>query len=177
MAPEETRFLRLAAFLGLTAERLGRHVIRPLPPPTPHALTGWIAHEACRELLSIADGFNLFGTEPWNGFRLWGSVEYRECVEHGRPIAQQATERGLLPVYGSIPHLTSVSVLDGSVVSSDWENFEKIQHGWGKVIAGDLAEYIRTLIQVREAYGDDEGWPSDWWDPYASHGDRYDREQ
>ena len=142
----------------------------------PHAFTGWIAPEACRELLSITDGFNLFGSESWDGFRLWGSEEYRACVEYGGPIFQKATERDLFPVYGSIPHLTSVSVTEGSVVATDWEVFESAQHGWGEVIASDLFEYIRTLIVVREAYGYDEGWPSDWWGPYASHGSRYDRE-
>ena len=40
---------------------------------------------------------------------------------------------------------------------------------------GDLYEYIRTVIAVREAYGAEAGFPSDWWSPYASHGTRYDR--
>jgi hypothetical protein len=70
----------------------------------------------------------------------------------------------------------SISVAEGSVVATDWESYENVQHDWGKLIATDLFEYIRTLIEVREVYGYDEGWPSDWWSPYASHGSRYDRE-
>jgi hypothetical protein len=130
----------------------------------------------CREVLSITDGFNLFGTEPWDGFRLWGTQDYDRCVQLGGPIFEQAVEDGLFPIYGSIPHLTSVSIRDGSVVATDWECYGDVQDGWGAVIAPDLYEYLRTLIAVREAHGYEEGHPSDWWSPYASHGTRYDRE-
>ena len=168
--------LRLANLLNMSAERLGRYVIRPLPPPTPQPLLGWAHSEVCRELHSLTDGFALFGLEPWVGFRLWGSEEYLECIESGGPIFQQSQEGKLLPIYGSIPHLASVSVDDGVVVATDWENYGQVEHGWRRVIAIDLPEYIRTVIDVREAYGEDEGLPADWWGPYASHGTRYDRE-
>ena len=99
--------------------------------------------------VSITDGLSLLGTEPWDGFRLWGTQEYDLCVLYGGPIFQPAGDDGLFPNYGSIPHLISVSI---------------------------LYEYLRTLIAVREAYGYEEGHPSDWWYPYATHGTRYDRE-
>jgi hypothetical protein len=124
-----------------------------------------VVPSACRQVLSITDGFNLFGTEPRDGIRLWGTQDYDRCVQHGGPIFEQALEDDLFPIYGSIPHLTSVSIRDGSVVATDWECYGDVQDGWGAVIASDLYEYLRTLIAVREAYGYEEGHPSDWWSP------------
>jgi hypothetical protein len=91
-------------------------------------------------------------------------------------IFAQAGQDGLFPIHGDIPHLTSVSIPDGCVVATDWEVYGQAQHGWRAVIAADLYEYLRTVILVREAYGDQEAFPSDWWAPYASRGKRYDRE-
>ena len=176
MESEEVRLLRLATLLGVSAEKLSRYVVRPLADPLPEACAGWNVPELCRELHSITDGFILFGPDRWNGFRLWGAADYRECSDWDGPIFRQATEWNLFPVYGSIPHLASVSLVDGKVLATDWEIVGQVQHGWGKVIAGDLSKYVRTVIEVREAYGD-EGMPADWWRPYASHGNRYDQGQ
>jgi len=176
MSDEQTRLTRLASLIGVTPDRLARHVMRPLHPPADRLADGWLVPSACRKVHSITNGFNLFGTQPWDGFRFWGTQDYDCCVKHGGPIFEQAVEGGLFPIYGSIPHLTSVSLQDGSVVSTDWECYGDDQDGWGTVIASDLYEYLRTLIVVREAYGYEEGHPSDWWSPYASHGTRFDRE-
>jgi hypothetical protein len=62
------------------------------------------------------------------------------------------------------------------VVATDWEVYGQAQHGWRSVIAADLYEYLCTLILIREAYGDEGDFPSDWWAPYAIHGKRYDQE-
>jgi len=176
MADEQARLTRLASLIGVTLEQLGRHVVRPLDPPADRPPDGWSVPAACREVFSITDGLDLFGTEPPHGFRLWGTHDYDLCVRYGGPIFRQAGQDGLFPIYGTIPHLTSISIPDGCVVATDWEVYGNEQHGWRAVIAPDLAEYLRTLIVVREAYGYEEDYPCDWWSAYASHGTRYDLE-
>lgn len=165
---------QLASLIGLSPNRLARHLVFPLSPPVDLTLEGWTVPAACREVLSITDGFNLFGTETWNAFRLWGSQDYDFCVQDGGPIFQQAVNEGLFPIFGLIPHLTSVSLSDGSVRSTDWECYADAQQGWCNVIAPDLFEYLRTVIVVREAYGVEDEFSCNWWDPYASHGTRFD---
>src|SRR5215470_4174068 len=94
-----------------------------------------------------------------------GGHDYDVCVQYGGPIFGQAGQYGLFPIYGDIPHLTSISIPDGSVVATDWEVYGQAQHSWRAVIAPDLHEYLRTLIAVRDAYGYEEDYPSDWWAP------------
>jgi hypothetical protein len=123
-------------------------------------------------MLSLCDGFSLFHLDP--PFRIFGSVDYQEL---DGSIGSDGRQVGLLPVFGDYPHLTSIVVSTGAVVASDWEVCGELEHGWLRPIAGSFGEYIRTVIDVREAYGDPEdAWPSDWWAPYASHGNRYDLE-
>jgi len=173
---EEARFTHLASLIGVPPAQLARHIVRPLDPPAGRLPNGWVVPSACREVFSITDGLNLFSADPLHAFRLWGSHDYDVCVQHGGPIVGQAGQDGLFPIHGDIPHLTSISIPDGSVVATDWEVYGQAQHSWRAVIAPDLYEYLRTLILVREAYGYDGDFPSDWWSPYASHGKRYDRE-
>jgi hypothetical protein len=173
---EEARFVRLASLIGVVPDQLARHTIRPLPQPADSTLGPWVVPPACQEVFAITDGFSLFGTEDYNGFRLWGTKDYFLCFESGGGICEQAVHDGLFPIYGLVPHLTSVSVSDGFVVATDWECFGDVKSGWRRVIAPDLFDYLRALIAVREAYGNEEGYPSDWWGPYASHGTRYDLE-
>jgi hypothetical protein len=172
MSDEEERIARLASLIGVTPARLARHVVPPLDPPADRPPSGWVVPPPCREVFSITDGLNLFGAD---GFRLWGTRDYDACVQYGGRIFEQAGQDGLFPIFGDIPHLVSISIPDGSVISTDWEVYGKAQHGWRAAIAPDLFEYLRTLIVVREAYGD-EDYPSDWWWPYAAQGKRYDLE-
>jgi hypothetical protein len=172
---DEESVARLAMVLDLGRDRLDRHLIRPLGPSASQPHLGWVLPKIVEDILAITDGFILFGPDPWNGFRLWGSADYLECTRHGGPIAEQAMHDGLLPIFGEIPHLTSISVPDGTVVATDWEVYDRPEHGWRKDIAADLKDYIRTVIGVREAYGDEDEFHSDWWRPYASHGTRLDR--
>src|SRR5215470_2955465 len=172
---EPARFTRLASLIGVDPARLARHVERPLDPPPDRLPDGWVVPSACREVFSITDGLNLFGAQP-DGFRLWGTHDYDECVRYGGPIFEQATQDGLFPIYGDIPHLTSISIPDGSVMATDWEVYGQAQHSWRLVIAADLYVYLRTLIIVSEAYGYEEDHPADWWSSYASYGKRYDQE-
>jgi len=173
---EQARFTRLASLIGVTPAQLARHVVRPLDPPADRPPDGWVVPSACRDLFSITDGLNLFSAEPPHAFRLWGTHDYNACVQYGGPIFEQARQDGLFPIYGDIPHLSSILILDGSVVATDWEVYGVARHGWRLAIAPDLYEYLRTLMLVREAYGYEEDYPSDWWAPYASYGKRYDQE-
>jgi hypothetical protein len=173
---EQARLTRLAALIAVTAAQLARHAVRPLPPPADRLPEGWIVPSACRDVFSITDGLDLFSADPSHVFRLWGTHDYDVCVQYGGPIFAQAGQDGLFPIYGDIPHLTCVSIPDGRVVATDWEVYGQAQHGWRAVITADLYEYLRTVILVREAYGDEGDFPSDWWAPYASQGKRYDRE-
>jgi hypothetical protein len=173
---EQARFIRLASLIQVTPAQLARHAVRPLAPPADRLPDGWVVPSACRDVLSITDGLDLFSADPSHVFRLWGAHDYDVCARYGGPIFAQAGQDGLFPIYGDIPHLTSVSIADGCVVATDWEVYGQAQHGWRAVIAADLSEYLRTVILVREAYGDEEDCPSDWWGPYAIQGKRYDRE-
>jgi hypothetical protein len=173
---EPARLTRLASLIGVPAAQLARHVVRPLHPPADRLPEGWLVFSACREVFSLTDGLDLFSADPSHVFRLWGTNDYDVCARYGGPIFAQAGQDGLFPIYGDIPHLTSVSIADGSVVATDWEVYGQAQHGWRAVIAADLYELLRTVILVREAYGDEEDFPSDWWAPYASQGKRYDRD-
>jgi hypothetical protein len=168
------RVIRLASLLEIAYDRLCRQIVGPLPLPLSQSLRGWIVPEISESLLAITDGFALFGSRPSECFRLWGSAHYAECRRYGGPISGQSAEEMLFPVFGDIPHLTSISIPDGTVVATDWEVHGRPEQGWHKVIAKDLKEYIRTVIEVREAYGDGEESPSDWWHPYASRGTRLD---
>lgn len=171
-ADDDTRRVaRLASVLGLSADLLGRHIVRPLAPPVASLPGGWQVPAACAQILAITDGFWLFGTQSWDGFRFWGSQEYRAPTD----LIQQMVEERLFPIFGQIPHLASVSTVDGTVVASDWEVYRRPEHGWRKRIAPTVEEYLRTLIKVREAYGEGDQ-ASDWWHPYAAHGTRYDLE-
>ncbi len=134
---------------------------------------GWNVPELCRQIFAVTDGFWLFGTKSWDGFRFWGSAEFDEFGT-GDPILVQAVQKGLFPICGEVPHLTSVRISDGSVVSTDWEAYQQPDQGWGKVIAPSLPDFLRALIQVREAYGNDDDQPADWWHPYSMHGTRFD---
>lgn len=173
MSTDEQRLVQLASILALSPDTLGRHIMRPLAPPMASMPNGWHVPETCSRILATTDGFWLFGNEAWNGFKFWGSQEYQAPVR----LIKQIDDEKLFPIFGEIPHLVSISSTDGAVVASDWEEYHKPEQGWGEVIAPTLQEYIRTLIQVREAYGYEEDQPSDWWHPYASHGDRYDLEE
>lgn len=162
----------IAQLLGLTTERLMGHLRTPLHQPRPNPLSGWPGHKDIERLLSICDGFSLFYPDP--PFRIFGSGDY-EYLDSA--IGCDARRFGLLPVFGDCPHLTSVIVSSGAVVATDWEVCGEPQSGWLRPIAGSFGEYVRTVIEVREAYGDPkDAWPSDWWDPYASSGYRYDLE-
>jgi hypothetical protein len=173
MNTDDEKVRHLAHVLGLSADVLGRHLVRPLASPMAGVLPGWEVPDLCKQIFAIANGFLLFGTDPWNAFKFWDSQDYIECCDQ---VHQQAVEEGLFPFFGEIPHLTSILLTNGSVVSSDWEDFRKPEHGWGEVIALTLQEFMLTLMQIRERYGYDEGHPADWWSPYASHGSRYDLE-
>src|SRR5262249_22517968 len=114
---EEARLTRLAALIGLPLAQLARHVVRPLPPPADRLPDGWVVPSACRETFAITNGLNLFSADPTHVFRLWGSNDYDDCARYGGPILAQAGQDGLFPIYGDIPHLTSVSIADGGVVA------------------------------------------------------------
>jgi hypothetical protein len=165
---EQARFIRLASLIQVTPAQLARHAVRPLAPPADRLPDGWVVPSACRDVLSITDGLDLFSADPSHVFRLWGAHDYDVCARYGGPIFAQAGQDGLFPIYGDIPHLTSVSIADGCVVATDWEVYGQAEHGWRAVIAADLSEYLRTVILVREAYGDEEDCPSDWWGPTPS---------
>jgi len=134
----------------------------------------WQVPEICQRIASITDGFWLFGKEIWDGFKFWGSHDYQQLPVW---LIEQALAERLFPIAGQVPDLVSISAANGAVLASDWEVHHQPEHGWGKIIAPTLHEYIRTLIHVREAYGYDDDCPSDWWRPYADFGTRYDLEQ
>jgi hypothetical protein len=173
MRSDELKIQMLAELLALDPASLSRHIVRPLAAPFAGELEGWVVPSIYRQMLHITDGLSLFGTGT-HAFRLWGSFDYRTCSELFR---QGTVEERLFPIFGEIPHLTSLSDIDGSVLCTDWECFgDRSDDGWRREIAANLQEYVRTVIQVREAYGYEEEWPSDWWRPYASHGTRFDLE-
>jgi hypothetical protein len=172
MHADQKRIEQLAEVLAISSETLGRHIMRPLAPPMASPLRSWQVPEICRRVFTITNGFCLFGNESWNGFKFWGSPEYQADVQ----LAEQAVAEKLFPIFGEIPHLVSISISDGTVLATDWEDYRRPEHGWGSVIAPNLEDYIRILIHVRDAYGYDEEQSSDWWHPYASHGTRFDLE-
>lgn len=172
MDTDQNRKDQLARVLALPPENLGRHIIRPLPPPMASRLQGWQVPEICRRVFAVTDGFWLFGKESWNGFKFWGSQDYHASVQ----LIEQVVAEKLFPIFGEMPHLVSISTTDGAVLASDWEDYHRPELGWGRIIAPTLPDYIRTLIHVREAYGYEEDQPADWWHPYASHGTRFDLE-
>jgi len=137
-------------------------------------LEGWRVPEFCQRMFTMADGFWLFGNNTWDGFKFWGRDDYQAAVRFGGPIFRQSVDGGLFPIFGDIPHLVSVSLASGAVVSSDWEVYRCPEQGWGRDIASSIPEYIKTLIHVREAFGYQDESPSDWWHPYAMYGDRHD---
>jgi hypothetical protein len=184
MENDQARVDRLATILGLPSEVLGRHLVRPLPSPSSSPLHGWLVPEICKDIFAVTDGFQLFGPRPWNGFHFWGSQDYndadsiheqvvREHAIHDQ-VHDQVSREQLFPFFGDIPHLVSISVPDGAVVCTDWEDYHRPERGWRQQIAANLKVYFATLILVREAYGYEDDSPSDWWSPYASHGTRFD---
>ncbi|MGV3605997.1 MAG: hypothetical protein ACO1RA_06285 [Planctomycetaceae bacterium] len=170
---DQKRIDQLAKVLALPPDTLGRHIMRPLAPPMARLLRGWQVPVICQKIFAITDGFLLFGKESWNAFKFWGSKDYEISVE----LIQQLVAEKLFPIFGEIPHMVSISSTNGVVLATDWEVYRRPEHGWGKVIAPTLEEYIQTVVHVREAYGDNEDQPTDWWHPYASHGTRFDLEQ
>ena len=174
MPDEQAQLERLAALLELDPARLSRHLIRPLSPPWTQPLPDWNVPALCARILEVTDGFWLFGEQAWNGFHFWGRANYAELREGGGGIVEQARARDLYPFFGEIPHLVSVYLASGAVVATDWEVYDQPEQGWGRVIAPDLPSYVNTLIDVREAHGGEH--PAEWWQPYATYGDRYDLE-
>jgi len=75
---------------------------------------------------------------------------------YGGPIPGQAVREGLLPIFGEIPHLTSISISDGTIVAYGLgKSTAKPEQGWCEVIAYWTSRTtFRTVIDVREAYGD-----------------------
>ena len=164
----------VAELFGIEADRLLKHLRVPLATPRSNPLAGWPRHPKLEKLLALCDGFALF--HPGPPLRIFGSQDYQELRDS--EINSDSSRLGLLPILGDCPHLTSLLVSTGAVVATDWEVKAQPQDGWLRHIAGSFEEYIRTAIEVREAYGEPEGaWPSDWWGPYASSGDRYDLEK
>src|SRR5262245_17007184 len=113
----------LAGLLGLTTERLVRHLRTPLHPPCPNPLSRWPRHGDIERMLSLCDGFSLFHPDP--PFRIFGSVDYQEL---DWSIGSDARQFGILPIFGDCPHLTSIVVSTGSVVASDWEVCGQLEH-------------------------------------------------
>ena len=175
---DQTRLDELAEIFALPREVLERHLILPLAPPLRGKLPGWRVPDLCQRILSITDGFWLFEQE-W-GFRWWGSQEYQQDAEwHNLMNSEQ-----LFPIFGDFPHMVSFSAADGTIRSSDLEVQDRPEHGWRHLIASNVQVYLSTVIEVREAYArategeeSEDLVPSDWWDPYASNGSRYDLEQ
>ncbi len=170
MNTDQERINQLAAVLDLSAVNVGRHIMRPLAQPMATVLKGWQVPEICQRIFAITDGFWLFGQKIWNGFKFWDSHDYQLNVW----MIENAIADKLFPIVGEVPHLVSISTIDGAVLKSDWEVRHQPEHGWGEIIAPTLQDYIRTLIQIREAYPDDGERPSEWWAPYANSGVRYD---
>lgn len=174
MDTEPERVAKLAAVLGLPLEVLERHLIRPLPPPIGRLKKDWAIPECCRAVFQIADGFQLFANDDLSGFQFWGSREYDFW---DGDFVENMVEEGVFPIYGEFIHMTSVSLADGTVVTSDLE--EQGTESWKAFVAPSLSVYLQTLIQVWEAYdekyGDEEdAEASEWWHSYAAHGDRMD---
>lgn len=170
----DQQFLDLAEALELRPTVLQKHLALPLAPPVAGVLDTWPCHSSHRILLSICDGFCLFGKDSWNSFRILGSEELPvpDPLDYA---GNRSRELGIVPIFGGIPHCASVRADDGAVVASDWE-FEG-DEGWLSVIAPSIAIYVASVIAVREAYGyDEDGMPSDWWYPYSAHGERFDLE-
>lgn len=173
MDADQNQIDQLATLLALPRETLGRHIMRPLAPPMASRLQGWQVPKICQDVFAITNGFSLFSSKKWQAFKFWGSQDYQAAKQ----LVEQVAAERLFPIFGEIPHLVSISTTDGAVLATDWEDYHQPEHGWGKVIAPTLGEYIRTVIQVRDAYGYDEDQPADWWHPYAAHGTRFDLEQ
>ena len=173
----DDRVKRLASVLGIAEVTLGRH-LQPLAAPEQGSLDGWNASADLQQIHSISDGFRLFGPNEWNGFAFLNAADYR--LLRRDYIFEASLDLGIVPIFGEGPHLSSVRVSDGVVVSTDWECEGDVEGGaWLKPIAPSIPKYVATVIEVREAYGLDDSQdatPSDWWHPYASHGDRYDLE-
>src|SRR4051812_12385790 len=87
---EEQSVTGLAMILDVGRDRLDRHLMRPLRPPVSQPHLGWVLPKIVGDILAITDGFVLFGPDPWDGFRLRGSVDYLECSRHGGSIPEQA---------------------------------------------------------------------------------------
>jgi hypothetical protein len=144
---DEESVARLAMVLDLGCDSLARHLIHPLRPPASQRPFGWVLPKIVESILALTDGFVLFGPHPWDGFRFWGGDDYHECSRHGGPIEEQAVRDGLHPIRGNIPHLTSISVPDGTVVATDREVYGRPEHGWRKVIAADLKGTGQQLLE------------------------------
>src|SRR5262249_32896110 len=167
----------LAAALSLDPGRLAGRLRLPLRCPVAGVLRAWPCHPSHAAILSICDGFTLFGSEYVDGFAFYGSRELLPNSDDyiGDEIAAPSRRLGIVPMFGDVPHCVSVRAADGAVVESDWESGEGER--WLRVIAPSLSEYIATLLTVREAYRDPEDRkPIDWWYPYARIGDRVDLE-
>lgn len=161
----------LSRLFVIPIETLNRHVIQPLASPLVEVPKRWKEYipDSYRQLLSICDGIDFFGTQPWDRCRLWGSSDFDNDILHS------SCQIGVFPIFGEIPHLTSIRLSDGAIVSTDWEVEGDARNGWLRPIAENLSEYVQTIIKVQEAYGDPpDGMPADWWGPYALYGNRYD---
>jgi hypothetical protein len=163
----------LAQALRVPAATLRKHLSFPLLPPVPGVFGSWPVHATHARILSICDGFSLFGRESWDGFTFHGSKELREFLDYLSHEKTKSRELGITPILGQMPHIVSMRASDGAIVRSDWEDQDG--DGWLSIIAPDVFEYVATVISVREAYGyDKDGMPSDWWSPYAYSGSRFD---
>src|SRR5262245_20524508 len=138
---EQERFIRLASLIGVSPAQLARHAVRPLAPPADRLPDGWVVPSSCRDIRSITDGLDLFSADPSHVFRLWGARDYDVCARRGGPIFAQAGQDGLFPIYGDIPHLTSVSIAAGCVVATDWELYGQDADVRRAHLAADLCAY------------------------------------
>src|SRR5262249_41572180 len=152
----------LAAALTLDPERLAEHLLLPLRPPVARVLRAWRCHPSHAAILSICDGFTLFGSEYVDGFAFYGSRELLPNSDDyiGDEIAAPSRTLGIVPMFGDVPHCVSVRAADGAIVESDWESGE--DERWLRVIAPSLSEDIATLLTDRQAHGEPEdGRPKD----------------
>ena len=164
----------LSNYFDIPAKLLSEHLMEPLAEPYDGSRFFWDPHipEHYASLLAICDGVDFFGRDAWDCFHLWGSTDF------DAHIMERSFGLRVFPIFGQIPHLASIKVIDGAIVATDWEVEGDTANGWLAPIAPSLSDYVVTTIKIRDAYGyHPDGMHADWWQPYALHGSRFDLEQ